>query len=170
MIRISFLFLIFWSGLSLSASHIGMTVDTFNQKWNDEVSDAAENFNFTLLDKVNITQGKVNRVAQIPLNDSNGIVMTVDKNSNNIKEVTSIFIRKNDDKAAILGALYIDGIIMKIFSPEMSAEKRGTVIKNLVDEMANSDSRKSTFVAKKVTYRMLFSDGAGIWFIVSPNK
>ncbi len=157
-------FLICWSGLSLASSTFDLTAEQFNKKLNSELKSTSKALGFKLSKKVNISHGEVNDVAQINLSETTALVVAIDKGSKKIKDVTAIFASSNGEGA--LGALLLQAVLMKIFSPEIPAESRGEHLSKMIKAAADHDETGARFDTQRVRYTMTATQVAGLWFSV----
>lgn len=164
---VAFFFLILWSSLSLASVTFDLTANQFNKKLNAELKESSKTFKFNLSKKPNITYGDVNDVAQINLSETTALVVTLNKKNKKIKSVMAIFASPNGDGA--LGFLFLEAVLMKIFSPEIPAESRGEHISKMLKAAADNNEKEAQFDTEWVRYTMTNTQIAGLWFSVEPK-
>jgi hypothetical protein len=89
------------------------------------------------------------------------------KGSKNITSASIISVPKNDE--VILDFVFSLGCLMAVFSPEMSASDRGTLLTQLVNDGAGQLNENKSVTKGDITYTFMSSDITGIMFFVE-NK
>ncbi|EAB9751612.1 hypothetical protein ACQYEX_004186 [Salmonella enterica] len=159
--------LVCWSGLTLASSTFDLTAEQFNKKLNSELKETSKALGFKLSKKVNVSRGDVNDVAQINLSETTALVVTLDKGNKKIKSVTAIFASPKGEGA--LGALLLQAVLIKIFSPEIPADGRGEHISKMLKAAVDHDEKGTHFDAQQARYTMTATQVAGLWFSVEPK-
>jgi hypothetical protein len=138
------------------------------QEVNKRYNDVVRSLNGALRMPPGECHSGVRHACAFSISQSLGVIAAADTAEDNVHEVGVIYNEPNatDEGAAEATASF--GIMMMIFSPELSQSGRRQLMDALVEGTVDEGEHEE--VVGDVTYTMRRVPGEGLWFIVTPTE
>ena len=122
------------------------------------------------IDRWNISRGSANDVYRYNFSSANALICGVDKSNNKIKNIMFITVPKT--QTDMLNAIAYYGTIIAILNPELDADERGVVIRELglLGEGADILNLNGKVARGSILYSLTSSKEMGIVFGADVNR
>lgn len=148
---------------------LDMRPEDFQREANRFIKETAPQIRMNI-ERWNISSGSVNDVYKYSFSSANALVCGVDKTNKKIKNIMFITIPKT--QTDMLNAIAYYGTIIAILNPELDADERGAVIRELglFEEGADLLNLNGKATRGNVLYSLTSSKEMGIVFGVDVNN
>ncbi|MDG0789968.1 hypothetical protein OMP38_03190 [Cohnella ginsengisoli] len=144
---------------TVGAKSIGIKANTFISKWNKQISNISSDYRIT----TSVTQGDVQDVLQETFNDNVGMIATINKNDQTLRNAIIISTGISDPTQAV-GLIAAWTTLLQVTSPTLDAAGAQEIVSQL--SKAAKDQQAETIVTKgSMRYTFRVNETIGLWLI-----
>lgn len=148
---------------TITNKDLGLTPEEFKKQFNAQISEV--NIDYLKLTNFKLETGAINNTFKHMFSDAVGVVGTVDKGNDKIKEITLIYGGNSEKDVA--DYLIVAGVVAKVIAPyEKDIPNR---IVNLMNSALENKNENKSFIVDGVTYTAHASDAIGFMLVVSKS-
>jgi energy-coupling factor transporter transmembrane protein EcfT len=143
----------------------GFDSTEFSKRFNNSAKEFESNFR---INNINIEDGTVYNTFQVMLNDNIGIIGTINKEDNSLREISAL-MRGDGTAQSGLDIMLTIGMLISVSNPDLLPDDRGNILKDLglLDKNVDINNLDGSTIRNGIKYGIMSSQELGIMFFIS---